>query len=65
MTLVELINIVEAVCDNKNFRLNYGLQKDGRLRTFLNCFNNNPHKLHAFLVDVLESEPADFNEKGV
>ena len=60
MRINELINVVEAIIEEKPFTLNYRLQKDGRLVKFVNCFNGNPSELHAFLVDVSESEPADF-----
>lgn len=59
MTLIDLVKIVEAICDNKTFKLNYRLLKDGRF-TKLNKGFKSWHDLHAFLIDVSESEPADF-----
>lgn len=60
MTLNELIKIVESIAKKKDFKLNYRLIRDGRFGKFLNC--DNPHELHAFLIDVLESEPAEFED---
>lgn len=59
MTLKDLINIVEAISEEKLVLFNYRLQKDGRFNKLINGFGS-PQELHSFLIDVLESEPASF-----
>lgn len=62
MTLEELIDIVDACVQHKNFKLNYRLQRDGRLHTFLSVFGH-PENLLNFLRDVKESEPMELTEQ--
>jgi hypothetical protein len=59
MKIEEFIEILEAINSNQSFRLSFKLLKDGRLNRFID--DNDLAILMAFLKDVADSEPADFD----
>lgn len=61
MTLKDLIKIVEAISEEKYVSFSYRLQNNGRFNKLIKGFGT-PQELHSFLIDVLESEPAEFTK---
>ena len=59
MTIIEFIDVLQGIKDERPFKLSYRLLKDGRLNQFIkNCGSTD--ELIEFMVDVANAEAGDF-----